>query len=122
VAEALSHYRRGEGPQALTALRRPGASDLLQQHDRMLPGGVNRFLEDCKHYKARLRPTLSAGDITRMLRLEAALLAGGERSWSNELLLTSGRPLIEVDPDRFAESLGVDTGRPFYRTGRWVDR
>jgi hypothetical protein len=122
VCEALSRYRRGQGPRALSALRKPGATELLQQHERLLPGGLNRFIEDCKLYTGQQKPTLSAADITRMLRFESALLAGGERSWSGELLLTGGEPLIEVDPARLEESLGVDASKPFYRGGRWVER
>lgn len=122
VAQAFSHYRAGNGAQALAALRTPGATELLKQHERLIPGGLNRFLEDCKVYKGQLRPTLSSGDITRMLRFELAILTGPERSWSSELLLSAGQPLVEVDPDRLEESLGVDASRPYYRNGRWVER
>ena len=59
-------------------------------------------------------------DLVLMLRLEAALLAGPDRSWSGDMLLTQGRPLVEVDADRIEETLGVDASRPCYRNGRWV--
>jgi hypothetical protein len=120
VAEALSRYRRGQGGQALNALKKPAADELLKQNDRMLPGGYNRFMEDCKVYKAQ-KPLLSADEVTRMLRLESALLAGVDRSWSTELLISGGAPLIEVDPGRLAESLGVDARKPLYRNGHWVE-
>jgi hypothetical protein len=55
-----------------------------------------------------------------MLQFEAALLAGDNRSWAGDLLLTGGRPLIEVDPDRLDEALGVDASRPCYRQGKWT--
>jgi hypothetical protein len=122
AAEALGHYRKGDGNQALKSLDKPGAHELLAQYDRLLPGGIARFVEDCKHYKGQLKPTLSAGDITRMLRLEAALLAAGERTWSSELLLTGGKPLIEADPTSLQETLGVDASKPYFRRGRWVER
>ena len=57
-----------------------------------------------------------------MLELEAALLAGTERTWSSELAFGGGEPLIEVDPHRVAETLGVDPSRPYYRDGRWHAR
>jgi hypothetical protein len=56
-----------------------------------------------------------------MLRLETALLAGSDRPWSSALLYGEGRPLIEVDPARLEETLGVDGSRPLYRAGRWVE-
>jgi hypothetical protein len=122
VAEALGRYRRGDGTQALAALREPGADALLQHFGRLLPGGYQRFIEDCKVYRGQQAPTLSSTDVLRMLRFEEALLAGRDRTWSSELLLSAGQPLIEVDPMRLEESLNVDITRPIYRNGRWVER
>lgn len=122
VTDAFSHYRRGEGARALTSLREPGAMELLEECHRFLAGGSRRFLEDCKLYRGQLRPTLSSSDLIRMLRLEVALLAGDQRSFTSELLLRSGRPLIEVDPERLEETLGVDPSVAVYENGRWVRR
>ena len=66
------------------------------------------------------KPALSQIDLMTMLRFEAALLAGPHRSWSSDLLLTNGQPLIEADPDRLADMLGVDASKPYFRHGRWV--
>jgi hypothetical protein len=121
VTEALSYYRRGEGARAMTALKAPGADLLLQHFDRLLPGGYQRFIEDCKLYRSGSPPTLSLTDSIRVLRLEAAILSGGERSWSSELLLTGGQALIEVDPLNLTDSLNIDATRPLYRNGRWVE-
>jgi hypothetical protein len=55
-----------------------------------------------------------------MIELEAARLAQERRTWAEDLKVGGGRPLIEVDPDRLAETLGVDPGRPLYRGGSWV--
>lgn len=122
VAEALGRYRRGDGTQALAALKEPGADALLQHFGRLLPGGYQRFIEDCKVYRGQQEPTLSSTDVLRMLRFEEALLAGRDRTWSSELLLSAGQPLIEVDPMRLEESLNVDVTRPVYRNGRWAER
>ncbi|MHC4992611.1 MAG: hypothetical protein ACYTGC_16695, partial [Planctomycetota bacterium] len=123
VIDAFSLYRRGYGNRATSVLRQPGAMELLEALDPVLPGGVNRFLEDCRVYRnGQLAPRLSEDEITRMLRIESALLSGSERAWSGELLLSRGTPLIEVDPDRLADALGVDVSRPVYRRGRWARR
>ncbi len=122
LGEAFGHYRHGQGPKAAEALRKSGAEDLLNQSDRLIPGGAARFQEDLKFYRGQTRPTLSPENLTRMLRLEIALLSGAERSWSADMLITASAPLIEVDPDRLAETLGVDVTRPYYRNGRWVER
>lgn len=120
VAEALSHYRKGQGARALAALARPGAMELLEAHGHVLRGGVRGFLEDCRSYRPPRKPALLPNDLMTMLRFEAALLAGPHRSWSSDLLLTNGQPLIEADPDRVADMLGVDASKPYFRHGRWL--
>jgi len=122
VGEALSYYRRGDGSQALLALKQPGADALLQRFGNMLPGGYQRFIEDCRLYHGQQAPTLSSADVIRMLRFESSILAGRERAWSSELLLSGGQALIEVDPTRLEESLNVDLRRPYNRNGRWVEK
>ena len=122
VCEAMSRYRKGQGPAALSALKKPGAMELLEAHAAVLPGGLPRFLDDCKQMRGS-RPSLSPEDVDRMLRLEVAILTGAERSWSTELSLNVRVPaLLEIDPDRLAESLGVDAGKPLFRRGRWVEK
>jgi len=118
--EAISRYRKGQGALAATSLDKPGVKELLQVCDRLLPGGQSRFLEDIKRYRGQARPTLSASDQLRLLQLEAALLAGTDRSWSGELLINQGTPLIEIDPNRLADSLEIDVSRPHYRQGSWI--
>ncbi len=120
LCEAFSHYRKGAGSRALTALREYGAADLMAEVEFLLRGGMNRFIEDCRLYRGRLRPSLSESDLDRVLHLEIALLAGDERPWTSELLLSQGRPLVEVDPDRLGETLGIDASYSLYRSGRWV--
>ncbi len=120
VAEALASYRKGNGSRALTLLRTPGAMDVLDAYGTIFRGGSTRFVEDCQLYRSNRKPPVSEMDLLRMLRFEAALLAGDNRTWSGELLIGGGRPLIEVDPNRLEESLGVDATRPCYRKGTWV--
>jgi hypothetical protein len=115
VSEAISHYRKGDGARALKLLLRPGAMDLLEAWGAVaFRGGAARFVEDCRLYRGSRKPTLTDQDLVTMLRFEAALLAGNNRSWSGDLLLTQGRPLIEVDPDRIEEALGADGSRPCF--------
>jgi hypothetical protein len=122
VCDAFSRYRRGQGSQALAALKKPGATELLEAHASILPGGLPRFLEDCKQLRGT-RPNLSEDDINKMLRLESLLLSGAERSWATELSLHGkGQPLLEIDPDHLDETFGIDARRPVYRNGRWVEK
>ena len=121
ISEALSYYRRGEGARALTVLRSSGALDLLEQRDDVIPGGSNRFLEDCRRFRSGGdRPSLSDSQVIDLLRFEVALLAGQNRSWAGDLLLNGNTPLIEVDPDHLEETLGIDGRRSIYRNGRWI--
>jgi len=120
VAQALHHYRLGEGSRALRALEQAGARTLLERHDAALRGGVRRFIEDCELYRSGKRPPLGENDVSRLVHLEAALLAGRPRSWSDALLLSNGETLIEVEPDHTEQAFGVDVDRPYYRDGLWV--
>lgn len=120
LCEALSLYRTGRGPQALSAVEQNNAMQLLQQYGHLLPGGYNQFQQDCRIYRNNLAPTLSDGELARLLRLEAALLAASQRSWSSDLLITGSAPLIEVDPQRIADALRVDVTRSVYRDGGWT--
>jgi hypothetical protein len=122
VSEALSHFRKGLGPRALAALKEPGATELFARHPHVLHEPVERFMEELRQYHGQAKPRLSPRDLLRMLQFEAALLAGGERSWSSDLLLSADRPLAEVDPDRIDQMLGMDPSRPYYRDGAWVAR
>ncbi|MHC5006889.1 MAG: hypothetical protein ACYTGF_05970 [Planctomycetota bacterium] len=121
ISEAFSYYRKGDGARALKRLERPGAMDLLETWSGVVfPGGATRFIEDCRLYRGARKPPVTPEDQVTYLRFEAALLSGESRSWLGDLLLTEGRPLIEVDPNRAEEVLGADGSRPCFRDGRWV--
>jgi len=125
VSEAFSHYRRGQGQRAATALRNPEVEAILVRLGTGSPGGVERFREDLRVYKGGLRPQVAADALGAMLAIEEAALAaaapGAEpRTWSSTLIETNGRPLIEIDAARVDEAFGVDSTKPYYRKGRWV--
>lgn len=121
LAEAMGYYRRGEGARALNLLRRDGMDQALEVYARRLPGGPDRILEEVRTYRTgRSRPNLSDSQITMMMRLEVAMLAGEDRPWSADLAATGGRRLLEIDPQRLEAAFSVDAERPYYRNGRWV--
>lgn len=120
VSEALSHYRKGNGNRAIAALNTPGATELLEAAGGVLRGGVQRFIEDCKLYRSGRSPTIASNDLLSMLQLEAALLAGDNRTWSADEMFTDARPLLEVDPDNLQQTLLVDGSKAYYRNGQWV--
>jgi len=120
VSEAMSFYRKGNGARALASLQTPGAEEILDAYPAVFRGGAERFKEDCRLYRNSNRPVISEQHRVEMLRVEAALLSDDERTWSGELLLTGGRPLIEVDPDRLDSSFGINAAQACYRDGEWV--
>lgn len=124
MSDGLGHYRRGEGPKALAAFRKPGATELLTKFDRHLApnGGAERILDDCKHFRGNATPILPPEQIVAMMNVELALLSGTDRTWASDLLLYNAQPLMEVDPDRLVDTLGVDARRILFRNGRWTDR
>ncbi|MHC4946649.1 MAG: hypothetical protein ACYTG1_00085 [Planctomycetota bacterium] len=121
VSEAFGHFRQGRGSRALSTLGEDEAMGIVESHEHALRGGLRRFVEDCKLYRSGLRPTLSEAQLENLLLLEAGLLAGERRSWAADLHLGRGRPLVEVDPRRLEQTLGVDPARSLYRDGRWVE-
>lgn len=120
LSDSFSYYRRGLGNRALEELDRdPAAAELLARYGDAI-GGEARYRENARRYRTGESPMRDWDDLITMLRLEAALLAGEDRSWSAELLLTGGPPIIEIDPANIAEALGVNPGRALWRGGRWV--
>lgn len=121
LTKAFSYYRRGQGSRAITALQDGNADWLLAEYADAI-GGEARFRENAKRYKnGEATPVKEQRDLNAMLRLEAALLAGDQnRTWSGDLLLNRGRILVEVDPERLPEALGVDPSRSIYRNGNWT--
>lgn len=120
LSEALSHYRRGQGAKVTRLIEDPAVAELIERYGTMLDGGPGRLREDAKAYRGQTRPSLKEAAVTRMLQLEIGLLAGRDRPWSADRLLTSDQPLAEVDPSQLAELLAVDRSRPLWRDGRWV--
>ena len=120
LVQAFSYYRRGQGARARSLATEDNVLDLMSKHDALIPGGVDRFLEDCRLYRGEMQPNLSNRQLRNMLHLELALLAGEDRGWGTELAVTRGRPLIEVNPEQLAQTFGVDPERPLYRNGRWI--
>ncbi len=126
LSEAFSQLRRGQGPRALSLLKTAEVAGLLEEYGPRLPGGSERFREDCKIYKGGLRPSYPDSQRLTMLEIEKALLGAAvlatERpstSWSSALVETGGAPLLEVDTAKLDVAFGVDPGRPLWRTGQW---
>ncbi len=122
VATAISAYRNGRGQETIEILSEPAHLALLRQVEHLIPGGADRLIEESGRYQRGKRPTLSQREVDQFLELELALLVNDQRSWGSELLLTQGAPLIEADPTRLAETLGVDANRPYFRDGVWVNQ
>ena len=120
VGEALSFYRRGAHSRAQSRLTRGDGLWLLDAVDGALPSATSRSIF-ADSGRARSAPRLSLPQVAQMLEVEAALLSGRDRAWSTDLTLTRGHPLIEVDPTRMDEAMGIDARRARYRNGQWVE-
>ena len=120
LSEAMSLYRRGLGQRVAKLLDQPGVGALLDAHADAIDGGPNRLREDAKSYRGQARPPLRPEALTSLLRLEIGLLAGRDRPWSSDLLLTHNTPLPEVDPGRLETLFDVDATRATFRGGVWV--
>jgi len=119
VSEAFSFFRRGLSHRGESRLNRSGARQWLQSMESA-SDEYERLVRDLRLTRENQRWQPGERRLVTLLNVEAALLAGQERSWSADLALSRGRPLIEVDPVRLDESLAVDSSRPRYRNGNWV--
>lgn len=126
LSEAFSHLRRGQGPRALTELKSPEVSALLDEYGLRLPGGPDRFRDDCRSYKGGVRPMLQRDHVLLMWEIEEAILSAAvppseerQLSWSTALVETNSRPLLEVDVHKLETMFGVDPSRPLWRKGQW---
>lgn len=69
-------------------------------------------------------PKLSIDEYVAQLRFESRLLKGVQRSWSAQLAMDGGAPLLDADPDGLARALsaryGLQIERRRWRDGAWV--
>ena len=119
LSEVFSFYRRGMGSRVESKLADSNAGKLLKQIAPAI-GGERRFLENATRYRTGISPIKTDNELMTMLQLEIAMLAGENRPWSSELLLRGGRTLVEVNPERLADSFEVDGDALYYRNGDWV--
>lgn len=119
LCESMSFYRRGLITRATQRLERAGAINLLQSISHALSPRITEDLLASRP-TIRSRPEPSPRDIVLMLQVEAALLAGTQRTFSADLALSGSTPLIDVDPTHLAEALSVDPTRTRFRNGHWV--
>lgn len=67
-------------------------------------------------------PVQSPSELLADLRLESMLLRGVHRSWSAQLLVDAGRPVLEPEPSALARAYLVEVDKPVWRQGKWVER
>lgn len=148
AATVLGLVRAGEGRDARELLEEPAVRALIERYARLLPRGRSgdpmRTLEqqaeawpcrECHNRRivvasgsAELCPVcagdpgpgLSEEQLVAHLRLEARLLAGIQRSWTAQLTVDLGRPLLDPDPEELAPRFGVDPAATVWRQGRWT--
>jgi hypothetical protein len=125
VSEAFSSLRRGRGSQGTSALRVPGADDLLERHGVSMPGGAKRFREDLRVFRSgSMRPEIDAARREAMFAVDDAILSAAaprpDGRFSTDLARGGDAPLLEVDTLRLETVFGTDVSRPIFRGGQWV--
>lgn len=116
-SEAMSLLRRGLGVRSKRLLDQPEVAAVLEAHRGAID--VDRIRSDAQAYRGSARPTSPPAELARILRVEVGLLAPASRPWSSDLLVTDDRPLVEADPGRLEELLGVDPSQVYWRDGGW---
>ena len=119
ISEAFGGFRTGRTSKLRQLVDDPIRLRLLKTWDASLPGGV-KWLAEQSRRSSRSRPDLAEDEILAMLRIEAGLLQGNQRTWSSMLDLDGDEPLLEIRVDRIDEMLLYGELLPYWRDGRWV--
>lgn len=87
--------------------------------DRSEGGQVRRLCSTCRGNPG---PIISRESFVAYLAYQAVILHGTQRSWSADLAVNQGRPLLDPQPEEVAVYVGIDPTKVYYRKGRWLDR
>lgn len=146
--KTLSEYRLGQGRSASAGFRRPDVQTVLEPYEAaigsldelitysarnvvcrecnnqrvIVPGPGNEELIEprlCPSCGGVPGPKLSDEDLDDQLRLELALRQGKYESWSVQLAIEGGTPLVPIDLEAVADLLEVDLSKTIWRAGKW---
>lgn len=85
--------------------------------DRAQGGQVQRLCSTCRGNPG---PVISREALIAYLGYQSLLLKGTQKSWSAQLAVGLGRPLLDPEPSEVAPSMGVDPSKVHFRSGRWL--
>jgi hypothetical protein len=152
TATMLGMARSGEGSHALSLRDDPEVRQTLNRYASMLGAAAVNAIDsmirtwpcpECGNDRSVRRrtsqgietrlcntclgnpgPKLSIEEYIAQLRFESRLLRGVQRSWSAQLAMDRGAPLLDADPDGLTRALaaryGLQTERRLWRDGAWV--
>lgn len=86
--------------------------------DRAEAGQTQRLCSTCRGNPG---PIITRETFIAYLGYQSMLLRGTQKSWSAELAVGLGRPLLDPEPSEVAVSMGVDPSEVHYRKGRWLN-
>lgn len=86
--------------------------------DRSEGGQVRRFCSTCRGNPG---PVITRETLVAYLSYQSLLLHGTQRSWSAELAVNQGRPLLDPQPSEVPVNMGVNPTKVHYRDGQWLD-
>lgn len=86
------------------------------------PGEKGPELRLCPTCRGNPGPKLDEEEYISQLRFEAALLNGIQRSWAAQVVVDQAAPLRDPDLNEVAPTFGVDPGKPYWDSGKWVAR
>lgn len=133
--EIRAVLRRYEALLSVTGL--PGGLNRLERYARLWPcqecrnqRSISRVGPDgpetvlCGTCHGNPGPSIGEEEYLALLRFQARLLDGIQRSWSAEIITSGGAPLLDPDPGQFlrvcAERYGMDPEATVWRDGKWV--
>jgi len=84
--------------------------------DRNAGGRARRLCSTCRGNPG---PVLEDQTFAAYIAYQSVLLQGVQRSWSAELAVGGGKPLIDPEPGEVAPVFEIDPSEVYFRFGRW---
>lgn len=85
--------------------------------DRAQGGQTMRLCSTCRGNPG---PVITREALIAYLGYQSLLLRGTQKSWSAQLAVGLGRPLLDPEPSEVAPSMGVNPAQVHFRNGRWL--
>ncbi|HED54512.1 MAG TPA: hypothetical protein ENJ00_09990 [Phycisphaerales bacterium] len=95
----------------------PECGNVRAVPDRNEGGRARRLCSTCRGNPG---PVLDDQSFAAYISYQSVLLQGVQHSWSAELAVGGGKPLIDPEPEEVAPAYEIDPAKVYFRFGQWT--